>query len=143
MSSNPNPLSLEALSQISGLPVRTIRYYIARGLVARPEGEKRGAYYTQHHLEQLVAIRRWQDAGLSLERIAELLTAPPPDLAALRVMRAGSVSVRSHIHVAPGIELSIDPELARLSPARLRALTGALLDAWQRIAGESAPEDTP
>jgi len=142
VTSRPDPHSLEALSQLSGLPVRTIRYYIARGLVARPEGEKRGAYYTQRHLEQLVAIRRWQEAGLSLERIAELLTAPPPDVAALKVMRAGSVSVRSHIHVAPGIELSIDPELAHLSPARLRALTRALLEAWQRIAGEAEPKET-
>ncbi len=134
-------LSLSALSQLSGLPLRTIRFYIERGLVDRPEGAKRGAYYTQRHVEQLVAIRRWQDAGLSLERIAELLTAPPPDLAALKVMRPGSVSVRSHVHVAPGIELSIDPELAHLSPERLRALTRAVLEAWQRIAGGASSED--
>ena len=132
--------SLESLAQLSGTPVRTIRYYIERGLVDRPLGEKRGAYYTHRHLEQLIAIRRWQDAGLSLERIAELLVAPAPDLAALKVSRPGSVSVRSHVHVAPGIELTVDPELAQLSPERLRALTREVLDAWRRIAGGDAPE---
>lgn len=89
---------------------------------------------------KLSAIRRWQDAGLSLERIAELPVAPAPDLAALKVSRPGSVSVRSHVHVAPGIELTVDPELAQLSPERLRALTREVLDAWRRIAGGDAPE---
>src|SRR5687767_8812573 len=115
------------------------------GRVGNPVGMRsppRGADYTHRHLEQLIAIRRWQDAGLSLERIAELLVAPAPDLAALKVSRPGSVSVRNHVHVAPGIELTVDPELAQLSPERLRALTREVLDAWRRIAGGDAPEDT-
>lgn len=65
--------SLDDLAERSDTPARTIRYYIQRGLVDRPCGEKRGAYYTGAHLRQLLQIRRWVGAGMSLQRIAALL----------------------------------------------------------------------
>ena len=58
---------------------RTVRYYIAQGLLDRPEGEKRGAHYLRRHLEQLLLVRRWTDAGLSLERVRELIAGAPED----------------------------------------------------------------
>ena len=73
MAKRDQTLSLEQLATLTGVPARTIRYYIARGLLDRPQGEKRGAYYEPRHAEQLAAIRRWQESGLSLERVAELL----------------------------------------------------------------------
>lgn len=65
--------SLEDLAERSDTPARTIRYYIQRGLVSRPVGEKRGAHYTAEHLQQLLQIRKWVGAGLSLQRIGELM----------------------------------------------------------------------
>lgn len=65
--------SLDDLAERSETPARTIRYYIQRGLVSRPVGEKRGAHYTPGHLRQLLQIRKWVGAGLSLQRIAGLL----------------------------------------------------------------------
>ena len=53
---------------------RTVRYYIQKGLVDRPEGIGKGAFYSHAHLEQLLAIRKWKAAGLSLERIQDILT---------------------------------------------------------------------
>ena len=80
--------SIEDLARLTEFPVRTIRYYIEEGLVGRPVGEKRTAYYTARHLEQLLTIRKWQSAGLSLERIRELLSEPdardPPAAPAAR-----------------------------------------------------------
>ncbi|MEO0077829.1 MAG: MerR family transcriptional regulator, partial [candidate division WOR-3 bacterium] len=70
---------IEELCSLTGLTVRTIRYYIQMGVVAPPEGQKRGAYYTRHHLEQLLAVRRWRNSGVSLERIKELLQPIPPE----------------------------------------------------------------
>ncbi len=61
---------------MTDLPRRTVRVYIQEGLAGRPEGAKRGAYYTRGHLEQLLTIRNWQRAGLSLERIPELVSGP-------------------------------------------------------------------
>ncbi len=52
---------------------RTVRYYIQKGLVDRPEGVGKGAFYSHTHLEQLLAIRKWKTAGLSLERIQDIL----------------------------------------------------------------------
>lgn len=65
--------SLDDLAERSDTPARTIRYYIQRGLVSRPVGEKRGAHYTAEHLQQLLQIRKWVGAGLSLQRIGELM----------------------------------------------------------------------
>ena len=61
--------SLQQLVELTGLPLRTIRYYIQLGLVDRPEGERRTATYHQQHLQQLLSIKHWSDAGLPLERI--------------------------------------------------------------------------
>ena len=65
--------TLAELCALVDLPARTVRYYVQLGLVDRPVGETRAARYGARHLGQLLGIRKWQQAGLSLERIAELL----------------------------------------------------------------------
>jgi DNA-binding transcriptional MerR regulator len=63
----------EELCALVELPSRTVRYYIQLGLVDRPDGLNRGARYSTQHIEQLLSVKKWQAAGLSLERIRELL----------------------------------------------------------------------
>lgn len=94
------------------------------GLVSRPEGQKRGSYYLDNHLQQLQQIQAWQKAGYSLDRIRELLedgATPGETLAPMRAQR-GDVQVWSRIHIAPGVELSIEPQLAALTPDETREL---------------------
>jgi DNA-binding transcriptional MerR regulator len=115
--------SFDELCALVDMPARTVRYYIQEGLVDRPEGSKRGAFYTRTHLDQLLTIRKWQRAGLSLERIKEILAGPqegelPPE----RPRRSGDVAVWSHIHIRAGVELVIEPQAARLTPEQVRAL---------------------
>ncbi|MCY3837739.1 MAG: MerR family transcriptional regulator, partial [Gammaproteobacteria bacterium] len=112
------------LCTLSDTPRRTIRYYVQEGLVDRPEGIKRGAYYTQRHLEQLMAIRTWRRAGISLERIRELAAGtnestpqPPPPAA-----KAGDIALHTHVTLAPGVELVIDPCESGLNAEAVRAL---------------------
>jgi DNA-binding transcriptional MerR regulator len=132
--------SLSELCTLADQPTRTVRYYIQEGIINRPEGAKRGAYYTRDHLEQLLTIRKWQNAGLSLERIRELLSEPeggivPPP----RVKQPGDVSMRSHITLCPGVELVIDPQEAGLSPEAVRSLAKqatALLNTIKKEASE-------
>ena len=69
--------SIDELSARTDVPVRTIRYYIQRGLVPRPLGEKKGSYYEQTHLDTLLQIRQWIGAGLSLDRVSSLLHSNP------------------------------------------------------------------
>lgn len=52
---------------------RTIRYYATLGLVDRPQLAGRTALYGPRHLRQLVAIKRLQGEGLSLEAIQHRL----------------------------------------------------------------------
>jgi DNA-binding transcriptional MerR regulator len=119
--------TLEELSSLSGLPVRTVRYYIQQGLVPRPTGTTRNAAYATPHLEALLRIAHWSAAGLSLARISELLTTP----AAVSELpkTAGSVEVCSHIHLQDGVELVIAPDRAQLRPEQIRELTRVVLNA--------------
>ena len=129
---NMERFSLSELCTLADQPTRTVRYYIQEGIINRPEGAKRGAYYTRDHLEQLLTIRKWQSAGLNLERIRELLSEPegglvPPP----RAKRPGDVNMRSHITLRAGVELVVDPQEAGLSPEAVRSLAreaAALLD---------------
>jgi len=61
--------TLAELAERSGVPGRTIRYYIARGVLAEPVRRGRGAAYTAGHLKQLEGIRRLQEKGLTLAEI--------------------------------------------------------------------------
>ena len=49
--------SLQDINKITGLPVRTIRYYIQKNLVDKPEGARKTATYGQQHLEQADDLR--------------------------------------------------------------------------------------
>ncbi len=116
--------TLDELCSLVGISARTVRFYIQEGLVGRPEGQKRGAYYLDNHLRQLQQIQEWQGAGYSLDRIRQLLAegATPAETLLALTPRRGDVQVVSRIHIAPGIELSINPEHAGLNPEQLRAL---------------------
>ena len=52
---------------------RKIRFYIQKGLIDRPEGTGKGAYYTHRHLEKLLTVRKWKEACLSPISLKTLL----------------------------------------------------------------------
>ena len=62
--------TLAELSQESEIPARTIRFYIARGLLDGPVKAGRGAIYTAEHLARLRKIKAWQAEGRMLNEIA-------------------------------------------------------------------------
>ena len=112
--------ALDELCTLTDLPKRTVRYYIQLGLIDRPIGETRAAHYTTHHLEQLLQIRKWADAGVSLERIRDLLSGETPPVPP-RPRGAGTVEVWSHLVVADGLEITLEPGRAGLTPEQARA----------------------
>ena len=77
----------------------------------------------------MLEIQKWQKAGLSLERIKEILTEPdgagvlPPE----KKKVAGEISVISKIYVKEGIEIQVDPMKADLNPEQLREFTRGVL----------------
>jgi DNA-binding transcriptional MerR regulator len=76
--------TLAELSEESGIPARTIRFYIARGLVDGPVKAGRGAVYTGQHLARIEKIKSLQAEGRMLSEIVHLVnrgesleTSPP------------------------------------------------------------------
>ena len=134
MQTETRTYSIDELASLSGNALRTVRYYIQQGLVDHPVGEKRAARYGPNHLEQLLTIRKWQAAGLSLERIRELIAEPesgvlPPP----RPRRPGSLEVRSHLFVSDGIEISLDPARAGLSPEQVRVFARGVMAFYAEV----------
>jgi DNA-binding transcriptional MerR regulator len=66
-------LTLSELAEASGLPARTIRFYIARGLLDGPLKAGRGAVYTPEHLARLQRIKGLQAEGRMLSEIGRVL----------------------------------------------------------------------
>ena len=138
---HPNRLSVDDVASLAGLTVRTVRYYIQQGLVSRPEGSKRGSYYERRHVEQLLMIRRWIDAGLSLDRIRELIAGAPADPPP-RAARPGSVEVWSRVTLADGLELHLEPGRAGLSPEQVRALVRGLTTLYRQVRADADGSST-
>lgn len=128
--------SLDDLCTLSNTPKRTARYYMQIGLVDGPIGSTKAAHYLPKHLDQLLTIKKLSDAGVSLERIREVLSGEPPPLP-VRPRKAGSVDVRSHLFIAEGIELEISPERSGLSPEQVRTLVQAVMQAVNHLQGET------
>ncbi len=134
--------TIDELAALVELPRRTVRYYIQQGLVDRPIGEKRAAYYTPTHLEQLLTIRKWQNAGLSLERIREILSGPDAGmLPPVRPRGAGTVEVWSHLVVADGLEVMIEPSRAGMSPDEVRAFSRGVKGLYEHIKQQGNDDD--
>ena len=134
--------TLIEISTLVDLPARTIRYYIQMGLLDKPLGVGRGSHYDQYHLEKLIAIKKWSDAGLSLERISELLSVDEQtDVPPLKPRQSGEIEVWSHLHVNDGIEINIEPGRAGLSPEQVREFTRSVMALYESIKDNQEKND--
>ena len=125
---------LANLCVLADLPPRTVRYYIQLGLVDRPEGGTRAARYGAQHLEQLLLIKKWTAAGVSLDRIKELLNGEQAPIPA-RSRAVGSIEVCSHLSVTDGIEVVIEPSRAGLSPEQVRNFVKGVMAVYAQVSG--------
>lgn len=123
--------TLDELCNLTGLSKRTIRYYIQMGLVDRPEGEKRTAFYLTKHLESLLRVKRLAAKGMSLEKIRAGGDEVPQN--ELKSQEPGTVEVRSHIYLAPGIEFVVNPAESGLDSQSLREFIRGAVGALQAL----------
>ena len=130
--STPSRYSIHDLATLASVPTRTVRFYIAQGLLDRPFGAKRGAWYEDRHLQQLLLIRRWTDAGLSLDRVREL-QAGSPEEAPPRPVKPGMVEVWSRVTLADGLEVQLEPGRAGMTPEQVRAFIQGVTEAYRRV----------
>ena len=130
--------TLHQVAALAGTSARTVRYYIELGLVDRPDGETRAATYGPRHLERLTQVRKWQEAGLSLDEIRDAIeTGRRPGAAAPRAKAVGSIEVWSHLTLGDGVELHVEPGRAGLKPEEVRKLFREVLRAYETLRKES------
>lgn len=99
-------LSLEDLEQLSGFSERTIRSYIARGLVPPPRGRGRGSSYGEEHLVRLNFLKAIRDAvprELPLSVLERLLEDLPEEQIA-RIARGEEAVVAAALD---GLDMSL------------------------------------
>jgi len=124
--------SLDELADASVVPARTIRYYIARGLLKGPTKAGRAAAYTTDHLSRLQQIKRLQTQGRTLGEIETILTGD-----------AGS-AVNPEASPWWRYELAKDVVVlarADVSPWRIRLIREALRELGARLVAPETPDD--
>jgi DNA-binding transcriptional MerR regulator len=127
--------SLDELCTLTDTSKRTIRFYMGQGLVDRGEGQKKGSFYLEKHLLQLLEIKKWQKAGLSLERIKEIIRDENTDelIPPIKIQQAGTVEVWSHLLISDGISLQIEPHRSGLTPEQIRRLSKQIITAYEQL----------
>jgi DNA-binding transcriptional MerR regulator len=80
----------------------------------------------------LLLIRRWTDAGLSLERVREL-QAGSPEEAPPQPVKPGMVEVWSRVTLADGVEVQLEPGRAGMTPEQVRAFIQEVTLAYRRV----------
>ena len=140
MSETVKQFTLNELCVLADLPVRTLRYYVQTGLVDKPDGETRAARYGSKHLEQVLLIKKWTSAGVSLERVKELLHGAEPAIPT-RSKKAGSIEVCSHLTVTDGLEVVIEPSRAQMTPEQVRKFARGVMALYVSITSASDADD--
>jgi DNA-binding transcriptional MerR regulator len=69
-----NPYSIADLARLTGVTPRTVRYYVAQGLLPGPDATGRRARYDDGHLARLQLTRRLQRQHLPLAEIRSRLS---------------------------------------------------------------------
>ena len=68
--------STQAISELVGITVRTLRYYHQIGLLPDPQRTPKGLLYDENHLLTLLRIKRFSMMSLTLDEIADIIDAP-------------------------------------------------------------------
>ena len=134
MENEERSFTIDELAELTGTSRRTVRFYVQSGLLDRPEGTARGAYYTRRHLQRILDIQAWQAEGLTLEGIRQQLTRPV--ISAAPKPRS-AIEVWTRVTLAEGIEMHLNPEAAGLTVEATRRLTAKIVEALQAIKEES------
>ncbi|HXE56907.1 MAG TPA: MerR family transcriptional regulator [Gemmatimonadales bacterium] len=107
---------------------RTIRFYVARGLVSPPEGRGTAAIYSYRHLLQVLAIKLRQMEGATLDAIVKEFAGMAGDVIERRV--AGALGAT----LPPPDRLPLHQ-----LPTAPRGKVGRALQAWRGLGAGPAP----
>ncbi len=113
--------TLDALVAAAKVPRRTVRHYIAEGVVPRPRGHGRGTTYGEEHLWRLRAARslrmegerlpdiRRRLAEMSLDEVRALVEPPAAPAPAATPATLGDLATErwERATLLPGLELMV------------------------------------
>jgi DNA-binding transcriptional MerR regulator len=116
--------TISELAEAAGLPVRTVRYYRATGLLQGAPREGRAMQYDDAHLHRLLQIAELHEHGLKLDAIRELVNDGAVGLAPAAAVLGASPSGDPWLTDSER-DFSI-PELAELLGERYFDLLGPL-----------------
>lgn len=126
--------SLRELAAEAGVPARTIRFYIARGLVPGPARAGRKAAYGEEHLARLRRVKKLQAQGLMLAEIERRMGGERPEAA------LPAPSAWWSYALAPDVVVWVR---SGASPWRTRAVRAAVAELAARLEqNEQAQEET-
>lgn len=108
---SPRPVryTLADLERETGVPARTIRYYISEGLLQPAYGRGPSATYDPDHLLRLQLINRLKDERLSLRDIKERLShLTPEDIAVmLKIQMQPEADTWRRYELHPDFEIAV------------------------------------
>jgi len=119
-------MKIGALSRLTDLPAKTIRYYESIGLIANAARSDNGyRQYSQTDIATLTFVSRARGLGFSLRQVAELLTLWQDRDRSSAQVKALAVN---HIHA---VERKI---------SELESLRATLVDLTERCQGDDRPD---
>lgn len=140
--------SIQELCEQTGLPRRTIHFYVQQGILPPPSGAGLGAVYDENHLVRLKLIPILRQRGLRLDEIRQRFQATSlPDLQRMLEQAREVVwpvqlplpAGRSYTHYALPAGMTLITPTA-LSQSDRNKLT-QLLQEVQRIWGNHSPQE--
>jgi len=112
-------LTIDELAEAVGVPVRTIRYYIAEGLLPGPEGRGKGAVYREEHLLRLRLVRLLSEQRVPLADIrARLRQLAPDEIRSLVAEEQSRSAILQRLEKAPSPRAYITALLRSAREAR-------------------------
>jgi DNA-binding transcriptional MerR regulator len=124
--------TLAELADASGVAARTIRYYIARGILPPPLVGGRGACYGRAHLERLASIQALQSQGLTLAQITWKLGERQPEA------QLPQASAWWNYPIAEGVVVQVR---ADAPPWRLKRVRSLLMQMAAQLNSQENEED--
>lgn len=133
----PETFDINELAHQTDTPVRTIRFWVAEGILPPPSGRGPAAVYGPGHRDRITLIRRLQDGHLPLAAIrsqlealddagvSAALTAPP--------VAEPAVSAADYVRQVLGKRHALSEPAAKLSTSAEPPATRTKRSTWERI----------
>ncbi len=122
--------TIQDLSDLTGLPRRTIHFYSQQGLLPPPHSAGAGAFYDETHLTRLKLIPVLRQKGMRLDDIrAHFNQVSPAELkrslkeapqAPYAARRSVQPQLFNHFNLPAGITLTAPANLSAVNQARLQ-----------------------